>query len=353
MPATALAQRDVAIQGVVSAEGWATDSGSVLLTRNDGRPGVVGRLNIWSAAALGGGFTAYAAGTLEGGNARHEHGTEWYTDLAGIRFSRSDALVIDAGRMTHPIGTFASRRYPDRNPLIGMPDAYPVQYPWGVQVSGMRGAVDYRAAVVSLPLSDERYLPVPSPAPRAAVGIGVTPAVGVRIGIAATSGPYLNDDLTASQLAGRRWRDYQQRIGVLEAQVSRGYVELRGELAAGRYETPGVAGAPPVNVNAFAWYGEGRYTVTPHVFVATRVERNDYAYIQPQDDGAWIASPTNMYNAELGAGLRLGARTLVKASVRADRWRVQPYLRAMLPDGTAFAIQLSHRFDALAWSFDD
>ncbi len=77
------------------------------------------------------------------------------------------------------------------------------------------------------------------------------------------------------------------------------------------------------------------------------MERNDYAYITPVGDAAWVASPTDMRNGELGAGYRLGARTLLKASVRADRWVVPPELRGTLPDGAAFALQLSRRFDLL------
>ena len=345
MATPAHAQRTVAIQGIATVEGWSTDSGSTLLTRNHGRPGLVGRLNVWGAAELGSRLVVYAAGTVEGGSARHEEGTEWYTDMAGVRFTASDALVIDAGKMVHPVGAFASRRYPDRNPLVGAPDSYPLQYPWGVQLSGVRGTVDYRAAIVSLPITDDRYLPATTAHARPAVRVGITPAVGVRVGLSSTWGPYLNCDLPASQLAGRPWHAYEQRIGAVEAQVSRGYLELRGELGVSRYEVPGASDAPPATVDGFAWYGDAKYTVTPRLFVATRVERNDYAFIQPLADGSWIASPTNMYNAELGAGYRFGARTLFKASVRADQWKVSPELRPILPDGVAFAVQLSRRFE--------
>lgn len=349
-PATAAAQRSLSVDGVAAVEAWSTDSGSVLLTRSHGRPGVVGRLHLWGAAELGPRLVAYAAGYIEGGNARHEEGTEWYTDLAGVRFTAADALVLDAGRIVHPLGTFASRRYPDRNPLVGAPDAYPAQYPLGVQLSGVRGAVDYRAAIVSLPVADERYLPEPSSAARPAVGIGFTPAVGVRVGLAGTWGPYLNHELAPSQLAGRTWRDYQQRIGVVDARVSRGYLELHGEMAFAQYDVPSTGDGRRHTVDGFAWYGEARYTLSPRIFIATRLERNDYAYIQPRDDGTWRAAPTNMYNGELGAGYRFGARTLLKASARADRWKVDPALRPMLPDGVAFAVQLSRRFHAFSAS---
>ena len=342
---TAKAQGAILVQGIADAEIWKTDSGSILLTRNGGRPSFLGRVQLWGAAELGRRVVVYAAGTAETGNARAESGADWYTDMAGVRYTQSSALVIDVGKMPHLIGTFAPRRYSSRNPLIGIPDGYPVQYPLGVQASGALGRFDYRGGVVSLPIYHEGYTPEPTPALRPAFGAGVTPAVGVRIGVSATWGPYLNRDLAPTLLAGRSWRAYSERIFAADAQLSRGYLELHGELARSSYEVPeGTAGIR--TVRGLTYYGEAKYTLTPRVFVAGRFERNDYPYIQPMSDVAWIANPTNMYDGEAGAGYRLTSRTLLKASVRADRWDVPPEMRSFLGNGTALALQLSQTFDA-------
>ena len=351
-PNRAAAQATVVVQAVADAELWVTDSGSALLTRNNGRPGPVGRLHLWGAAELTSRLVVYASGYVEGGKGRHEPGTEWYTDLLGVRYIRSEALVVDVGKMAHPIGAFASRRYSVRNPLVGAPDGYPVEYPLGVQLSGARGRLDYRAAVVSLPVYHEEYVPEPTAAPHPAIGAGFTPTTGVRVGASATWGPYLNDELPPTLLAGRSWRTYSQQVGAVDAQLSRGYLELRAEAAVARYEVPTDAGSPPSIVRGFTYYVDAKYTLTPRFFVASRVERNEYAYIEPESDVAWIASPTNMYNGELGVGYRLNAQTLVKASVRADSWRVPPYLRSMLPNGTAFALQISRAFTVFDAALD-
>ena len=340
----AAAQASVVVQGVADAELWMTDSGSALLTRNNGRPGGVGRLHVWSAAELGPRLVVYAAGYVEGGKARHEEGTEWYTDMLGVRYMRSDALVFDVGKMAHPVGAFASRRYSVRNPLIGHPDGYPVAYPVGLQLSGTRRRFDYRAAVVTLPVYREDYVPEPTATPRPAVGAGFTPTTGVRVGVSATWGPYLNDELPTTLLAGRSWRAYSQQVGAIDAQLSRGYLEVRAEIAASRYDVPSQPGSEPTVVRGLAYYVDAKYTLTPRLFVATRVERNEYAYIEPESDTEWLASPTNMYNGELGVGYRFGAATLLKASARADSWHVPPYLRSMLPNGAAFALQVSRAF---------
>jgi len=342
----AKAQNAILVQGIADAEAWKTDSGSILLTRNGGQPSFLGRMHLWGAAGVGPHLVVYAAGTMETGNARDESGTEWYTELAGVRYTQSSAFVIDAGKIQPVVGTFAARRYSTRNPLIGMPDGYPLQYPLGVQASGASGPFDYRAAVVSLPVSHEGYTPETTPAPRPAIGAGFTPAIGVRIGASATWGPYLNRDLAPTLLAGRSWRAYNEGIYAADAQLSRGYLELHGELATSSYEVP--EGADGIKtVRGLTYYTEAKYTLTPRLFAAGRFERNDYPYIQPVSDVAWIANPTNMYDGEAGLGYRLTSRTLLKASVRGDRWDVPPEMRSFLGNGTAFALQLSQAFDVV------
>jgi len=342
----AKAQGAILVQGIADAEAWKTDSTSILLTRNGGRPSFLGRVNLWGAAEIGRHVVVYAAGTAETGNARDESGTEWYTDLAGVRYTRSNAFVIDAGKIQHIIGTFAARRYSTRNPLIGTPDGYPLQYPLGVMASGTRGRIDYRGGVVSLPIYHEGYTPDPTPAPRPAFGAGFTPAIGIRLGASATWGPYLNQDLAPTLLAGRSWRAYDERIVAADAQLSRGYLELHGELARSSYEVP-VGSGGITTVRGLTYYGEAKYTLTPRLFAAGRFERNDYPYIQPFSDVAWIASPTNMYDGEAGVGYRLTSQTLLKASVRADRWDVPQEMRSILGNGTALALQLSQSFDVV------
>jgi hypothetical protein len=340
---TAAAQGGVLLQGIVDAEFWRTDSGSVLLTRNHGRPGVLGRLQLWTAAEPLPGLIFYAQGVAEGGPVRDPSGTTSELEQLGMRYMRSEALVLDVGKMSPIVGTFAARRLSTRNALIGVPDGYPVQYPLAVKVSGTRARVDYRLALTSLPVSHAGYTPDPDAAPRPALGIGYTPLVGLRVGASATWGSYLNRDLPASLLDGRPWRSFHQRIGAADVQFSRGYLELWGELGVGSYEVPGHADP----VSGLTYYAEAKYTLTPRVFVAGRFERNDYPFIQPRSASSWMATATNFYNGELGAGFRVSTSTLVKASYRADRWLVPAALRAMLPNGSAVAVQVSRAFDVM------
>jgi hypothetical protein len=79
--------------------------------------------------------------------------------------------------------------------------------------------------------------------------------------------------------------------------------------------------------------------------VAGRFERNDYPFIDPIGTSFWLAKNTNMYNAEAGAGYRLGATTLMKVTYRRDRWLVDAATAAFVHDGHAIAMQLSRSVD--------
>jgi hypothetical protein len=340
---TARAQGGFLLQGVVDVEAWQTDATSNLLTRNNGDPAALYRLRLWSAVEPLRGLFFFANGMAEGGNARRFDGpgTTVMLEQGGIRFARHRALVLDAGRMLHPTGAFGARLLSTRNPLIGIPDAYLPVYPLGVMASGERGKVDYRAAVVSLPPTHRDYVPDPDPAVHPAVGIGVTPIVGFRVGLSATMGPYLNKDLSASQLNGQEWDSYRQRVIASDIQYGVGHFDLRGEFAIADFEVP-YSGS----IDGPSGYVEARATLTPRLFVAARGELNRYPFIRPATATTWISRRTELRAFEGGVGYRFGANTLLKASVSADHWIVTPENASFVkPGGMAFAAQLSRAFD--------
>jgi hypothetical protein len=337
---SARAQGGFLAQGVLDAELWKTDSMSALLARNGGRPGAIGRLGLWAAVEPWRDVVFFGQLSAESGAARQEEGSELYVTQYGTRWSPSDAFVLEAGKMTHVVGTFQSRSLSFRNPLVGMPDGYSLVYPFGVRVSGSTSVLDWRAAVLSKPLTHDGYTVEPSHAPRPAVGAGITPITGVRLGVSATVGPYLNRDLAPTLLAGRDWRSYRQRLVAADLQLSRGYFEAFAELAHGSYDVPG--GDP---VAGLTWYLESKYTFTPRLYAAVRVERNDYPYIMPFSAVAWTADKSDFTDVEAGAGFRLTPATLVKLSVRADHWVPNPNPFAPQTSGRAIAMQLSRTFD--------
>lgn len=335
------AQGGVLLQGILDAEGWSTSGTSNLLTRADGHPSGLGRLTAWGAYEPISKLVLYAEGEVETGNATRNRETDVYSHQFGIRYSASRLFVLDVGRTTPVIGTFAPRHYSTRNPLIGEPDGYSLDYPLAIKLSGEATHFDYRAALVSLPTTHDSYQPEPTGRLRPAIGAGVTPFVGFRLGGSFTVGPYLNRHVSPTSLAGQSWSDFNQRVFAFDAAFARGYLETHAEAARGTYEVPGRP-----DITGFTYYGEAKYTFTPRFFLAARAERNDYPSIRPTATG-FADRLWDFVDGEFGAGFRASQTTLLKASVRGDRWWG---LRDNQPGflgrgGYAIALQLSQSFD--------
>jgi hypothetical protein len=338
------AQGGFLLQGIADGEAWGTSGTSNLLTRNAGRPAGLGRLELWGAYEPFTGLVFYAEGNAEGGPARVERGTSIYANQLGVRYATTPAFVVDIGKMTPVIGTFAPRHFSTRNPLIGMPDGYTLQYPVGAKVSGHAGMFDYRVAMVSLPTTHVGYEPEPTPRLRPAIGGGITPIIGLRLGGSFTVGPYLNKDDAPSVPAGTTWSDYHQRVAAFDASYSRGYLETHIEAARGTYDVP-LRGS----ITGLTYYGELKYTFTPRFFLAARAERNDYPFIRAATvlGASYAARLTDFVDGEFGGGYRVSTTTLVKASVRGDRWWVKPGGGFRGQGGYAFALQISQAFDVM------
>lgn len=345
-PKTSCAQNGLLLQGIVDGEVWSTDTTSNLLTRNRGRPATLARVQLWGAYEPFNSWVIYAQGEGEFGSARAVgEENDIYSNQFGIRYAPSPKFVVDAGRLTPIIGTFSSRRFSTRNPLIGIPDGYSLQYPLGAEISGEARYVDYRVGMVSLPAEHLNYVPHTTERLRPAIGGGITPFVGARIGGSFTVGPYLNNSLTPAQLGGQKWTDFDQRVIALDASFSRGYLETHAEYAQGRYEVPNRANA----VTGTTYYAEAKYTLTPRFFIAGRAERNHYPFIRQTTGVTWVANLTDFVDGEVGGGYRVTTTSILKVSVRGDRWWVKTGTSFPGRGGRAVAMQWSQSFDALSW----
>ena len=331
------AQDWLVLQGVAEGEFWATDSGSRLLTRNNGQPGVLGRVHLFAGVAPARSLLILALGGAGSGTA---YGDAEHFELEAftVRATISRALVLTAGKLPSPVGGFAPRRLSPTNPLIGEPDAYPTTYPLGVQVSGALAAFDYRLGVISLPPTHAGYVPTAQARPRIVVGGGVTPFIGVRVGATFTRGTYLSDSVTPTLPAGADWRDFRHQVLALDGRASRGYADIHAEWAYSWYDVPTVAG----RMSGPAYYVELKYTWSPRFFTAARFQRNDYPFLRPRSPARWLAVPANFYAGEVGVGFRVGQRLLAKLSYTKDDWTDQL-------SGQAIAAQLSYQFDVMEW----
>jgi hypothetical protein len=339
----ATAQRGLLLQGIFDAEGWSSSATSNLLTKNRGNAAGLARLQAWGAIEPLPSVVLYAQGEVEAGSASPTPSARPQTEQFGVRYGRSEHFVFDAGRITPVIGTFASRHFSTRNPLIGVPDGYTLDYPYGVKLSGEVTHADYRIALVSLPTTHINYQPTPTGRLRPAVGVGVTPIVGLRIGGSFTVGPYLNSALDSMLPTSKPWNDYNQHVAAVDFSFSRGYLETHAEGARGTFDVPGRQSP----ITGFTYYGEAKYTLSPRFYVAARVERNKYPFIR-RTTTAWVSRLTDFVDGEAGVGVRLTTSTLLKGSYLADRWWVAPTATGFRGQGGhAIAIQLSQAFDVM------
>jgi hypothetical protein len=89
--------------------------------------------------------------------------------------------------------------------------------------------------------------------------------------------------------------------------------------------------------------------LSPRFFAALRAERNNYPFIRPVGGPVWVARPVDVYNGEIGVGYRASPGTILKASYRQSWSNVDPDLQALLPNGYAFAFQISWAMDFKSW----
>jgi hypothetical protein len=177
------------------------------------------------------------------------------------------------------------------------------------------------------------------------VSVGVTPTTGLHLRGSFIDGPYLSRHETPALPAGADWKDYKQRAWGSEIQFSRGYFELNTELASTRYDVPEHDALSRGRV----WYIEPKYTWTPRLFTAVRIECARLPYIEVEDEDEWESKTLHLADVEAGVGYRLAPQLVLKVSYRADRWRVDDEERPSHPDGHALALQLSYGFDVRSW----
>lgn len=330
---------------LLDGEGWKTDSGSFLTARNNGDPLGIARATGWLTLQPVRQLELLAEAWGEAGTDGEQRG---HLDQAEAKLTLSSALVLEGGQLLTPVGAFARRRFSNTNPLVGRPDTYPPGYSLGALLSGMMGPFDYRLGVANEAPLDTRYIPKSGKAIRPVGAVGFRFGPALRIGLSGTYGPYLGDqDTVVNNLPpGLDPDSMQQTLVGFEAHFSVGYLDMYGEYLWSRYDVP--ASSPTGTsqpVDGRGWYVEARYTVSPRVFVAGRVEANDYVFVLPINQFFWVGSPRMVRDAEVGAGYRLGANTLLKASYRRDSWPDPDPPGLTFPDGYAWAVQISQTID--------
>ena len=259
-------------------------------------------------------------------------------------------IHVIVGLTPFMVGTMSEREYSDKNPLIGLPllyqhhtslrwDQLPANNDELLSQAGMeyRGSSfgggypfpgmpviyehwwDFGAGVVGSKWPLEFALGIengtpgwPEPTRDSNTGkglqgrIGVTPSPALRFGLSGAYGPYLVDNLATPLAPGQRAEDYNQVLGMVDAEWTGGHLELRGEGYTNTWQTPTVG-----DLGVKGFYAEAKWTLPAGFYVAGRYEvmrfdeiKNSLGESKPWD--------TDWDRGEAGVGYRLARGVLLK-----------------------------------------
>ncbi len=262
-------------------------------------------------------------------------------------------LHLIAGKIPWIIGTYASRTYSNKNPLVSTPLMY--QYHMTIRADQLIPSVDALLAQAGRGQYGVNYASVGGSRFRgvsviydlcwdfgvAAIGsarplelavgatngtpgrmnaaqdendgknylgrIGLVPLPALRFGISGSVGPYLQEKLNPDLPSGRRAEDYDQRLVMADFELLLNHAEFRSEAYRSFWDTPTVG---TLSVNGY--YVEGKYTFPLGVYAAARWERMDFGEVT---SGAGERRPWDFprTRTEAGGGYRLSKSTLLKA----------------------------------------
>jgi hypothetical protein len=284
-------------------------------------------------------------------------------------------LSLEAGKIPWPIGTYAPRTYSDKNPLIGTPLMY--QYrtslSWEVPALSVDDQVSRAGTGQFLQDWDHHYLPVvderwwdtgaivigsqrpveyslgvvqgspgwPSPGPDNTAGattlgrLGLVPTPGIRVGVSGADGTWMPAWYAIVLPPGKDLRDYHETTLMVDAELARGPLELRGEGANRRWET-----IRSGNLDTRTGYVEARWALPQGAWLAARAEALRFgdvttsaAVTRPWDDGV------DRYEAAVGYRVTQD----VRVKLAFQRTRRYPFASERLQDDLV-AGSLSIRF---------
>ena len=293
-----------------------------------------------------------------------------YAAYVRVRPWQKHPFDIQAGRIPPVFGAFSRRTYNADNPLIGYPLAYqyltslrsdaiaawpddllrmrgrgwqssfPVgdqvgkpgmplatvfRWDTGVQARWAARAIELSGGVTTGTLGDPRVSDN-NDGKQLAARVAVRPAVGLSLGASASRGAWLARSITDILPPAAASRAYDQIAFGADAEYSRDYWVVRGEMIWSRWTLPLLQLGHDQTLDATGIWVEGRYRLTPRVFVAARVDHLGFSRIT----GTLFPEPTTwdapVDRIEVGGGYYLQRNLVARAVVqhnRRDGGRVQ------------------------------
>lgn len=248
-----------------------------------------------------------------------------YAAYVRVRPIRSLPLDIQAGRIPPVFGSFGRRAYNTASPVIGYPLAYqyltslrpdaipathddllrmrargwlatyPIGSPepgpgiplisafrWdtGVQAHWRQHILELAGAVTAGTLSDPQVRDNNS-GRQISGRVALHPVTGLIVGGSAAHGEWL--DRHVMELLPSESTAYDQTAWGMDAEYSRDHWILRAEFVKSRWRLPFAALSTAEDVDALGAWVEGRYRLTPRIFVGGRLDRLGFSKILTDD----------------------------------------------------------------------
>ena len=108
--------------------------------------------------------------------------------------------------------------------------------------------------------------------------VGVRPNAMWNLGFSGSVGPYLRPEAASSLLLGHSIGDYREILLGQDLSFAWHHFQLWAEVFEARFEVPNVG-----NADIFSYYIEGKYKITPQLFVALRWNQQLFGTV-PDDD---------------------------------------------------------------------
>lgn len=301
-----------------------------------------------------------------------------YAAYARVRPWRNREFDIEAGRIPPAFGAFGKNGYSTDNPVIGYPLAYqyltslhtdalpgvaddllrmrargwlsnfPVgvsapgpglplvngfRWDTGLQIRWKQGPVQVTGALTRGTLSNPRVSD-DNGGKQVSGRVTITPAIGLVIGVSGAGGAWLSRDLPKAEGA-------QQKAFGADVEYSRDHWIVRGELVFSQWALPwALAPSSTQSLHALARWVEGKYRLTPRIFVAGRVDHLGFSDLQGSTAGSsalpWDA-PVN--RIEAGGGYYLQRNLVARATVQSNQRS-----GGRVHDRTFFSAQLAYWF---------
>ena len=332
------------LTAVIDIEGYDVSAPPPGLVFGDGGRSVNPRLTIFSGARIGQRAFAFVQLRADRGFdplqvERDVRADAYYLRLALVKDGR---LNVVAGKSATLVGNWVTRHYSWDNPFVNAPLPYenvtiiwdrwapsspaeflgylrqpdrkadmlpmiwgPV-YATGLSASGSTGPWDYGVEVKNAGLSSR-----PADWPAGATGwrrptvsgrAGFRPTAAWNIGVSVSKGNYLTGDPGRTLQAGARLSDFHQTTVGQDLAYAHGHLQLWSEVFWTRFEVQRVG-----TVTTSAYYVEGKYKLTPQLFLAARWGQQSFSEV----NGAPWDGPAS--RAEVAIGYRFGRRLQAKA----------------------------------------